>query len=481
MNHLKSVVIGLLLSVAATVAATNLPDIGDTSGAVVSPELERRMGEAFIRQIRRVAVIMDDPEVQEYVDALGHRLASHSSESRQDFYFFVVDDPTINAFAAPGGYVGLHTGLFLSSRSESELASVLAHEIAHVTQRHMARTFERAGQLSLPLAAAMLGAALLGLQNPEAAQAAFAAVMAGSQQYQINFTRANEQEADRIGMELLAAAGFDSRGMPSFFERLQIANRLNDPKNFPEFLRTHPVTVTRIADSRNRAEQLPSRDYKDSLTYHLVRAKLLVAAAEDPVEAVKYYEALMRSGGYKDENVARYGYALALTKAGEYGKASVQVQRLITGDHPQLAYLLAAARLTIADQRVDEGLGIYAKALQSHPDSRPVMLGYADALLDANRGAQARKLLRRYTKHHEPDIAYYTLLAEAEGRAGSVVESHMALAEVYYLNGETARAQDQLKIAQKIEPMSNYHRERVDARLKELQKELDEEKKLKGV
>lgn len=455
--------------------AIELPDFGDSSGAIISPEQERRLGQAFLRQTRQLIKILEDPELEAYIQSLGQRLATQSHES-QAFDFFLVEDPSINAFALPGGFIGVHTGLLLNTKAESELASVLAHEIGHVTQHHMARAFERASQLSLPTAAAMLGAILLSTQNPQAGQAAIAAVTAASAQQQLSFTQENEKEADRVGMQLLAGAGFDPRGMPAFFEHLQLANRYTDDPNLPEFLRTHPVTVSRIADSRNRAEQFPRQDYQDSLHFHLMRTRLKISSMNKS-EAVKYSLDQLRTGGARNETVARYGYALALTQAGEYGKARVQIGELLKQDSEQLAYLLAAARLSLLEGRTEEALTLYSRAAALYPEYRPVTLSYAKALLAAGLPDKARKLLRSYAVTHEPDTAHYVLLAEAEGKAGSEVEAQIAMAEAYYLSGETGLARERLKFAQRSPQVDHYQRQRIEARLKEIERELEEEKK----
>ena len=235
--------------------AVELPDIGESAGAYISPEQEHKIGEAFYRNLRSEGKVVDDPELQAYIQSIGEKLASHAEAQPSPFTYFLVDDSEINAFAVPGGFVGVNTGLVLLTESESELASVLAHETSHVTQHHMARMFEAASRMSIPSAIAMLGAIALGVMSPQAGQAAIAAVAAGQQQYALNFTRANEEEADRIGMDLLERSGFNPEAMPSFFERLQTANRYNDPANVPEFLRDHPVTTNRIADARARADQ----------------------------------------------------------------------------------------------------------------------------------------------------------------------------------------------------------------------------------
>jgi predicted Zn-dependent protease len=467
------------LVVATAVPAIELPDIGDPSGTLFSPAQERKIGQAFLRQLRQNArvKVVDDPEVEAYVQALGSQLAAQSDNPTQSFEFFLVDDGSINAFAVPGGFIGVHTGLLLNAATESELAGVLAHEIAHVTQKHMARAFEKASQLSIPMAAAMLGAILIGTQNPEAGQAALAAVSAGNAQMQIDFTRANEEEADRVGMQILVNAGLDPQGMPAFFEKLQRANRYTDDPQLPEFLRTHPVTVSRVADSRNRAERYPKKPYQDSLDFLLTQTKIKQASIEDPSQAVNIYEQMLKPAGAHQENATRYGYALALTRAGRYPQARLQLGKLRQTDPERLAYLLASARLAMTEGNHAEGLQIYTKAQSLFPDYRPVALGYAQALLTAGKAGEARQLLRRYISHHEPDLAYYDLLADAEGKAGSQVEAHIATAEGFYLEGETELACKQLRFAQRSAQVDHYQRERIEARLKTWADEVAEEVK----
>jgi len=327
----------------AAIADVELPEIGDSAGGIVSPEQERRMGEAFLRQAHQFAVIVDDPEVETYFSGLGQQIAAQSDGFDGNFTFFLINHPAINAFAAPGGFVGAHTGLILASRSESEVAAVLAHEISHVTQRHGARSFEAASRMSLPMAAAMLGSILIAAANPEAGMAAITATQAAAQQYQLNFTRANEQEADRIGIQLMHRAEFDPYAMASFFDRLQQANRFTDPKQLPEYLRTHPVSINRMAEARDRADKLSKVSHTDSLSYHLVKAKLQVMMARDAHKALLAAEEAMRTGQYENETVARYRYAVALTEAREFGKARIQLQQLLKDDPERASFLLAIA------------------------------------------------------------------------------------------------------------------------------------------
>ena len=455
--------------------AIELPDFGDSASASVSPEQERRLGRGLFRHLKRNERLVNDPEIEAYVQSLGSALTAQAENAVHNFEFFLVGDPTLNAFAAPGGFIGIHTGLLLHTETESELAGVVAHEIAHVTQRHMARTFEKASQLSIPMAAAMLGAILLGTQNPEAGQAAFAAIAAGNAQYQLNFTRSHEEEADRIGMQILAQSGFDPRGMPSFFERMQRANRLTDNAQLPEFLRTHPVSVTRIADSRNRAEQYPTKHHRDSLAFHLVRTKLRLSALGQPAAAVAYFERQLKSGLFLNAGAARYGYALALTEAGSYREARRQLEQLRHADPEQTAYLLAAARLALAEKRPGEALSIYGETLKLYPNYRPAVLGQTQTLLTTGQAEEARRVLRNYALSHEVDGAYYGLLAEAEGKLGAEVEAQIALGEQSYLAGETHLARDQLCFARRSPLVDHYQRQRIEARLKNVLGDLIEE------
>ncbi len=454
-------------------AAQDLPDFGDSAGAVISPAEERRLGEDLVRHLRRRAHLIDDPEIEAYLGSLGTRLVIQSDyRGEHPFTFFLVDDPSINAFAAPGGFIGIHSGLILRTESESELAGVLAHEIAHVTQRHMARSFERASKLSIPVMAAMLGAILLGTQNPEAGQAAVAAISAGSVQDQINFTRANEEEADRVGMQTLVRSGFDPMGIPAFFERLQRANRLSENAELPEFLRTHPVTVSRIADARSRADQLPRGKVQDGMGFPLSRAKLQVLTLQRPSAAVEYFATRLKGSSTSAAQPNRYGYALALTRAGQYDKAKKEIDALLAADGEQPAYLLAQARLDGAAGRTAAGLDRYRNLLGLYPGYRPAVLGYVEALVAAGKPRDALKVLGDYARDHDRDLTYYRLLADAEGKAGAEVEAQIATAELRFLSGETELACEQLRFAQRSRATDHYQRQRIEARLKDMARQL---------
>ncbi len=476
MKKFLSVLSGSLLAIfILTASAIELPDIGDSSGTVISPEKERQLGAAFLRRLQGHGAILEDLETQDYLQSIGRKLVLNSDNAGQDFTFFPIAAIAINAFAAPGGYIGVNAGLILNTKSESELAGVLAHEISHVTQRHMARSFERAEQMSIPMAVAMIGSLLLGVASPDAGFAAMSAVQAGGAQHQIDFTRANEQEADRVGMALLSRAEFDPKGMPSFFERLQIANRLTDPKFLPEFLRTHPVTTSRISDAQNRLAEYPPRDHKNSDAYLLAKARIQIAAAKSPRHAVKLFKIAL-SEDKQDAN--RYGYALALAHASKYDKARHQLNLLLKKDNENVSYLLAMAELETEAGNHKKGLQIYHRLNGLYPGYRPMVMKYTKALLQFDKIKEAKALLIDYGIQHGTDRTYYELLAEAEGRSGSTIDAHLALAEYHYLSGETELAHDQLKIAERSGALDYYHRQRLLVRLEQIEKELEEEKEL---
>ena len=481
---IQSILLGLLLFSARTnaeVSSLDLPTLGDSTGTIFSPEYERRLGQAFLSQIRKQAHIIDDPEVETYIRSIGYRLVSHSDDNTQQFTFFIINDPAINAFSAPGGIVGINSGTFLTSSTESELAAVMAHEIAHVTQKHMARSIEMQSRMSIPMMAAMLGAIILASQNPDAGQAAMIATQGAAAQSQINFTRSNEQEADRIGMQLLDRAEFNPMGMPDFFEKLLQDSRYQGQA--PEFLRSHPLTSNRIADSRARAETYPhDQKYHESKNYNYVKAKLRVLLARNPEDASKYYQQKLETDKYGD-NSAYYNYGLALsqTETGDYDQAREKLMRLLASEPENTFYILALAALDVHQSNYAGAFKIYQNAIKIFPDYRPVVFSYAKALLEDNKPEKARDILHEYGKHYDPDIIYYEYLTRAEGEAGNKIESGIASAEYYYLAGETNVAIDQIRhLLNSRDPKPDYYqRERLQDRLVFMEREIKIERDLK--
>lgn len=430
-----------------------LPDMGDSSGTLLSPAQEQELGAEFFRQLHAQVEINQDPEIQRYIESIGKSLVASSDNPGYPFHFFVVADNDINAFAGPGGYIGVNSGLILLTEAESELASVIAHEIAHVTQRHLYRAAEAAGRMSLPMMAATLAAILIGSQAPALGQAAIMAVQAGSVQFQIDFTRENEQEADRVGMQTLSQSNFDPRSMPTFFERLQQSTRFYG-KNVPEFLKTHPVTESRISDTRGRADNYPYRQYSSSLAYQLAKAKLLVLNSTDENTSGNFQK--LSSQGTADQRaVARYGLALLALKSQRYSQAEALLEALIQEYPEQEQFQLALAKTAFEAKEFTKALTLLYKTAQRFPANEAIIIEYISALLKAGQADAARKLLQPMLKTH-PQPRYYKLLAQAYGELGQQAETHRYLAEYHYATGQTDLAILQIKLAKKAKDLNFY-------------------------
>lgn len=453
----------------------DLPNLGDAAGQVISPKQDKELGAYFMRQVRQAGMVLDDVETTSYLEALGHKLAIHSENPGYGFTFFMVNDASINAFAGPGGYIGANVGLFLAAESESELAGVMAHEIAHVTQRHLARAFEAQERMSLPTTAAILAAILIGATaDPSAGAAALTAASAAGMQRQINFTRANEKEADRVGIQTLADAGFDPYGMPAFFERLQKNSKLYGTRP-PEFLSTHPVTTNRISEATSRAETYPKVKEYTSLDFLLLQAKLRVNNFENPKQVladVRRYEG--KAGGRTP--VEQYEFALLLSKNEQYNEALPIMQKLQKSDPDRITYRLALTRILRASKQEREALDIYKDTLDLYPGELTVILPYATTLMAAGQSDRAYNLLTEVTSDNQADPQIYKLLAQAAEATGHKVHTHTAMSQYYFLNGYTNQAIEQLKLAEKSPGLSSYQTERLQARIANMEALLDAER-----
>ena len=458
-----------------TAFSLNLPDIGDPSDQLLSPEQDKELGQLFIQQIYKNANVITDPEVQDYISTLSNRLVSYSDENTRSYRFLVLKDPRINAFAGPGGVIGINSGVIIQSQSEGELAAVVAHEIAHVTQHHLARAFEDTNRYSLPFAVAMIGGILLGISNPDLGAAAVTTVAGANIQKRINFTRANEEEADRIGMQLLARSGFDPNGMPSFFERLHRSLKYQQ-NSIPEFLRTHPLTLSRISESKSRAATYPRKKYDNGEFYDLIRAKVYVENYDDASRAVKEYQAKLKAAEREElpTQALEYGLALALLRNGNFLEARRLIEDLLIEKPDNISYILASAAIEVAASNNEAALSLYQKAYKHYANYRPFILKYAKFLLDVGRSKEARRLLRDYRQqgNYMQDLQFYELLAQAETQSGYVVDGQIAQAEALYIKGDLEIAIDKLEQAEKQPKISYYQKERVGARLKEIADEL---------
>ncbi|HEY9532173.1 MAG TPA: M48 family metalloprotease [Burkholderiales bacterium] len=451
----------------ASVEAQPLPDLGGSADALLSPQTERRLGESIVRDMRRDPQFIDDPEISEYLGMLGGRLSAVTPGARQDFEFFGVRDPSINAFALPGGFVGVHTGLLNAAETESQLASVLAHEIAHVTQRHIARMLGQQEQMQLPVLAALAAAILLGRSRPDLAAGAAAATQAGAVSAQLAYSRDFERDADRVGLQALADAGFDARAMAVFFEKMQRSQRVADDGTLPGYLRTHPVSTERIADAQNKVASLPYRQHLDSTEFHLVRAKLR-AESGDAQEAVSHFERAVRDGRYANEAAGRYGLVNALLRSRRTKEASAEMARLRkTGaGGPMIETLDARVRQALGDHAGAEKL--LAQARSRYPYSRPVLYAHVAALQEAGRHERAADVLVDAVRAYPSDPRLRGLQSQSYEALGKRLLQHQAQAEYYVLRGSMPAAIEQLQLARRAGDGDFYQLSVVDARLKEL-------------
>lgn len=456
----------------------DLPDFGDSAATALTPAQEKRLGQAFMRSVRSSEKVVYDPLLTEYVQSLGRRLAA-ANNAGGSFTFFLIDDPTINAFAGPAGHIGVNTGLVLTTETESELAAVVAHEIAHVTQKHLLRTFEAASQLSIPQAAVLLAALALGAAaGGSVGLAAAIGGQAALLQDQINFTRGNEQEADRVGMQLLAKSDFDPRAMPSFFERMGRSGQAYATQ-LPEFLRTHPVTSTRIADAQGRAEGFAYRHRGDSLGYQLARAALRVQSARSAQDAASGFQGNLRDGSHRSAAAERYGLALALMRGRDYEGARRELDRLLESSPGQVEYVVQSARLYGVTGQPERGLAELERAYKANPKSYALAVELAEDQLAAGRAEQARKTLQPLLKSHADQPRVMELTALASARSGKRGEGYRYQAEFYYLTGAVDAAVQQLELAMREPGVDFYQSSIIEARLREVRAEAEDLKKQK--
>jgi predicted Zn-dependent protease len=468
-------ILGLLWPL-AMVRADGLPDLGEMERSGLSVPAEKRLGEKIMLEIRRDPAYLDDPEIAGYISQLGQRLEGYIEGARQPFEFFVVRDAMLNAFALPGGYIGVHSGLILAARSESELAGVLAHEISHVTQSHLARMFGKQSEIQLVSLLTMAVALLAARSNPDVAIGAAISGQAAGVQQQLNYSRDFEREADRFGLDLMEKAGFDTRGMGSFFERLLQFGRLYE-NNAPGYLRTHPMTTERITDMENRIAQKPYRQVPNSDDFGLVRAKIK-AYDGTPGDAVADFAAHLKSGKYARETDARFGYAHALLRDNKIAAAEAELATLrrLKLQSPLLETLTAQVQLRQKD--VEGAFRTLQNAIQRYPHERAVTYALVEAKVGAGGTAHladAHALIEREMQLTPGDARLYRLQAKTYAAQGKLLHQHRAQAESYLAEGQLDQAILQFELARKAEDGDFYEHSAVDARLRELKQRKMEE------
>lgn len=445
--------------IANTTWAQELPSLGDGASRMVSPQLERRIGEAFLRQLHANLPISEDVLVQYFVEQHMHNLAQHAQMRGSLQSIIVVDNPEINAFAAPGGIIGINLGLLLYAQDIHEYSSVIAHEFAHISQRHFARGIEEQQAASVPMLASMIAALLVGAAGGgEAGMAALSAAQAAGQSNQLRFSRARESEADRIGLNTMRRANLDPNAMSRMFERMQSAYRFTSRP--PEFLLTHPLSETRISDARNQARDFISSDSKgasrkwpDQLEYQLVRMRTKHHFSNNAKADVFNYRERLKA--QPTDPALQYGLALALSKTNEHDQALALMRGLKSKISSRIFYHASLAELLIAAQELDSAQSLLREQLALYPDNFPLAMLYAQALIADEQYISAESVLESQSKLRPQDTHVWFLLAETAGLASNVTGVHLARAEYFYLHGALHRAIQHLEYAQRLVRKSN--------------------------
>jgi predicted Zn-dependent protease len=424
-----------------------LPNLGEASTSLFSSEYEYQLGRAWLRIFRSQVATVNDPLLFSYLEDLIFQLVTHSELQDRRIELVVVDNPTINAFAVPGGVIGINNGLLLHAQTEDELATVIAHEIGHLSQRHFSRRVEFSKkQQPLTLAAMVAGFVLMATAGSDAGMAALAAAQAAAQDSALRYSRGNEAEADRVAMQTIVDAGMDPHAAATMFERMLQASRYATGSRVPEFLRTHPLSENRIADTRNRARQYPKQIRPAKLDYQLMRARVVNHLADTPEEAIATFRKELE-GSPRSTAAARYGLVLALTDAGRTDEAALELDSIWAAAPDRLEYILADARIDMARNKPEKAVDKLATRLKLSPGNHALTMTYAEALMQNQQAHIAEEVLLEQTKRKPRDPYLWYLLAEVQGLAGDIIGLHQARAEYFILNGILDQAEKQLRYA----------------------------------
>lgn len=444
----------------------NLPDMGTSAGATLSIAQELQMGDFYVRQMRAATPLINDPLLEKYINKLGMRLASKAYSVKTPFHFYIVNNNELNAFAFFGGNVVLHSGLFAATDNESQLASVMAHEISHVTQRHLARAMEDQKKNAPLTWVGALGSVLLATASPQAGMAALSSTIAGTQQGMVSFTQGNEQEADRIGIQVLERAGFDPQAMPLFLGKL--ADQSRSATKPPEMLLTHPLPDSRLADVRNRANQMSPHPCPPSLEFMLAKVRVLAMYTEkDPTAAGEYIQKLS-AGGKQEVMAAKYGKAIMDYQDKKYANASDTIQALLTSSPNNPWFLDLSTDIDLAQLKSSQAVSRLEASNAESADNAALRLNLANAEIEAGQYAKAKKILQAYTYAEPDDVNGWEMLEKVSAKSGARDSELAARAERKALNGEFDQAIELLSGASALEKSGSLEQARHDARIDQL-------------
>lgn len=445
---------------------TDLPSIGTAAAGTLTVDKEIEFGRAYLQMLRASQPLVHDPLLTAYVNALGANLIAHARDVKTPFNFFLIENKNINAFAFFGGHIGLHTGLFLYAETESELASVIAHEIAHLTQRHLARAMEEQARQTPLTIAALVGSLMLAIASPQAGIAAAQATTAASMQGRINYTRQNEKEADRIGLDTLKRAGFDVHAMPLFFSRL--ADQFRYISKPPAFLLTHPLPDDRITDSRQRAQQYPMQRIPSSTDFELAKVRVIARFMNlKSSEALAWFDRQSKQKTIK-ETALNYGRALVYIDQRKFEKAQKLLMPLLKTSADNPFYLDAATDLDIGMKQYSAAIKRLENALDAYPENQVLLINLAYAQVKAKQYKQAISQLLKYTHRFPEDLNAWSLLQQSYENLGNRHGSLAAQGEIFALKGLWQQAIHNFSLASQLVKLGSFDQARYDARIDQL-------------
>ncbi len=450
-------------------AQTNdLPELGDSATQYLDSAQAKQIGQGFFRQLIRSNLYLEDYELQDYLQSLGDRIGMVADLRGTLLTFSLLKNNTLNAFAVPGGYITFHTGLIMATETESELASVTGHEIAHLTQRHLPRLIARANENKIPTIAAIIGSILLGGQAGLAGLTMTSATLASNQ---LSYTREFEREADAIGIQMLADAQYDPNAMAQFFGSLERFTR-HDSTEIPEFLRTHPLSYTRVAESEARASEYPPQPHESSFEFYLAKAKIVALYSERKGDPLLYFKDLMESDQSNIRDAAHYGTAVVLTKSRKFGQARAILQPL--GErYPSQAWIQSAiAENDLADNKPEDAIARYEALIDNNPGKPYLHYQLANAYLANQQPELAKKSLRYQIRRHPERYLLYHFLSRANADLGKLAEAHQADAEYKAALGDYAGAAESLKLALREAGSEGYLTQSISARLQDLEEKV---------
>ena len=473
--------LGLILLPIKTLKANNLPRLGEGATSI-STNQEYALGQVYLPLLNASLPALDDPLTIDYVENLVYGLVPFSQLKDTRLSIIVINNDQLNAFVVPGGLMGVNGGLFLFAESEAEISAVIAHELAHLSQRHFARTLEEQQKNKIPNFLAQLGTVIAIAGGTQAGVAAAQVLQARQIENRLRFSRKNEQEADRVGILTLVEKGIDPRAMPQMFGRISRASRYTQRP--PEFLLTHPVTQSRISDSSNRAERYPKVSTETSLAFELIRARMQMRFANSPEAQLRQFESglkLLHAEGIKDNAQLAgqtYGLALAQMANGQFKPAQTSINTLLKQDPDRIAYLCLQAELWLAEKKTAEAIELLEDGLEINVDNYPLTLSLVNAYLakGTQRSAQqAVNALKPLSKKRSKDPRVWYFLAETLGLAGDTLALHEARAEYFLLTADITSALKQLNLAKDLAKGDFARVTRIDQKIAytvELEKQL---------